>query len=278
MIPSGDGSARWSSTMGASSASRRSVHDLRERTSRLIRHRAKDLQPLSEAPLVPPERFHHLWDGRFHEAAQISDVPLKATVVWLPEEVKSTSHVPHLPEPDHHEERAQGAPCYRIAVLFKESNEGVAEIIEVLGLRVDANRRVIGLRHRDCAARREDSERLAEDRLSIRFVNVFEKPHDVHVVEGLLRPGQPASVTDAEINVGEAEAGKVSPCELDLSRFEVDARDLDPGERRPQHTEGAACGARYLQEALALAVVEIAHREEFVPVVGLLHQALLFLR
>ena len=153
MIPSGDGSARWSSTMGASSASRRSVHDLRERTSRLIRHRAKDLQPLSEAPLVPPERFHHLWDGRFHEAAQISDVPLKATVVWLPEEVKSTSHVPHLPEPDHHEERAQGAPCYRIAVLFKESNEGVAEIIEVLGLRVDANRRVIGLRHRDCAAR-----------------------------------------------------------------------------------------------------------------------------
>ncbi len=32
------------------------------------------------------------------------------------------------------------------------------------------------------------------------------------------------------------------------------------------------------EEALALAVVEIAHREELVPVVGLLHQALLFLR
>src|SRR6266404_2688654 len=214
MIPSGDGSARWSSTMGASSASRRSVHDLRERTSRLIRHRAKDLQPLSEAPLVPPERFHHLWDGRFHEAAQISDMPLKATVVWPPEEVKPTSHVPHLPEPDHHEERAQGAPCYRIAVQFKESNEGVAEIIEVLGLRVDANRRVIGLRHRDCAARPEDSERLAKDRFSIRLFNVFEKPHDVHVVEGLLRPGQPASVSDVDLRIGAADGGQWSPHNL----------------------------------------------------------------
>ena len=107
---------------------------------------------------------------------------------------------------------------------------------------------------------------------------MFEKPHDVHVVEGLLRPGQPASVTDAEINVGEAEAGKVSPCELDLSRFEVDARELDPGEGRPQHTEGGACGAPYLQEALALAVAKIAQREEFLPVVGLQYQALLFLR
>ena len=161
---------------------------------------------------------------------------------------------------------------------MKEVNEGVAQVVEVLGLRGDANRRIIRLRHGDCAARREDSERLTKDRLSVGLVNVFEKPHDVHVVEGLLRPGQLTGVSDAEINVGEAETGKVSPCELDLSRFEVDARDLDPGERRPQHTEGAACGARYLQEALALAVVEIAHREEFVPVVGLLHQALLFLR
>ena len=94
------------------------------------------------------------------------------------------------------------------------------------------------------------------------------------MVEGPLRPGQLTGVSDAEVNVGEAEPGKVSPGELDLSRFEVDARELDPGEGRPQHTEGGACGAPYLQEALSLAIVEIAQREEFVPVVGLLYQAL----
>src|SRR5947207_15475789 len=135
-----------SSAIVASSSCRRSVHNLRERTPCLVRNRAKELHPSAELPLVPSQRFHHLRNGGLHEATQIVDVPLKTTVVWLREEVKSTSHVPRLPEPDRHEERTQDATRYRIAVLFKEVNEGVAEVIEVIGLRVDANRRVIWLR------------------------------------------------------------------------------------------------------------------------------------
>src|SRR5436309_14104391 len=105
-----------SSAIVASSSCRRSVHNLRERTPCLVRNRAKELQPSAELPLVPSQRLHHLRNGGLHEATQIVDVPLKTTVVWLRDEVKSSSRVPYLSEPVSHEVHNHVATWSRIAI------------------------------------------------------------------------------------------------------------------------------------------------------------------
>ena len=182
-------------------------------------------------------------------------------IARLREEVKSECRAPNLFKSDSHEERTQDATRYRIAVPAEEIEESLAQVFIVLGLRVGANSCVVRLGHRDCTAGLEDPKRLTKDRLAVGLVNVFEKPHDVPVIEGPLRPGQLTCVSDAEVNVEQTETSKVLPGKVDLPRFEVNARQPESGECSPEHTQGRPCRAPNLQEALALAVGEIMQRE-----------------